>query len=1065
MPVTTRPGVVSFALKTLTSAVACAVLLSPTVQAAGLGKLTVLSSLGQPLQAEIELTAVGGDEAASLAAKLAPADAFRLANIEFNPALMSLRFAVEQRNGRQIIRVTSSQPINEPFVDMLLELSWSSGRLVREYTFLLDPADLRATQPAQVSAPQDLPMLPAGAPTPSQVQAALADARAERASRNAAAAAEKSGARPAPATPVPAPARTPEPLASQAPRMPEPAAAPPVPTVRTTPTPPVAAKAAPKADAKGDYRVKSGDTLSRIAGQLKPADVSLDAMLVALYRANPDAFSGNNMNRLKSGQILALPDAETLRAAGAAGATEARGVVVAHALDFASYRNKLAGQVALSTPAKTTEAGQSATGKISAKVEERATPANESKDQLKLSKAAPAAPVAGKTAVAGVEDKIAKEKQVAEAAARVKELEKNVGDLEKLMAVKSQAALDQKKAEAAASAAAPKVAPPVVAPAVTPDVTPAVTPSVTPVLTPPAEAPVVAEAPKPKPLKKLVLPPPAEPSVMDTVMENISSIGIALAALLAGGLLLARRRKQAPPKAASGLTPVPVEPVHSMFAETGGQSVDTNNSVFNSNFAPSASQLDTNEVDPVAEADVYIAYGRDAQAEEILKEALRTHPERHPVRLKLLEIYAARKDARAFETQAGELYSMTRGDGDEWRQAAALGQSIDPLNPLYAGATPASAPGFGAALAAATAGAAAGAAAVSLAKPEPDAADEDDDGLVVDLNQGSGASKYFGADAAQETALPVPVPATPAAESDNFLDFDLGGLTFEPVSSSSPIAMPGPVPASDVAPQPEPAPAAAAAAAPDFDLAFDLPFDPPAKPATPAAPSPAPAAPVDLDAGMDFGLDLPSEFAPETPSKAAPEVTPAAAEAITLAPLPDPLMDLDLMDFDPPAPTPSSVKAGDRSADDILLDDFFNTPPAAGTLAAKAAEDAAARATIDGATKNGADAAAKAAADDTALPEFDLTGIDLDLLGADAAPASTAAAPAAAAPAPAAGFDGVVDDKQSAIYMEMDTKLDLALAYQEIGDKEGARELIDEVIKGGSDDQVEKAHNMRALLG
>jgi pilus assembly protein FimV len=102
--------------------------------------------------------------------------------------------------------------------------------------------------------------------------------------------------------------------------------------------------------------------------------------------------------------------------------------------------------------------------------------------------------------------------------------------------------------------------------------------------------------------------------------------------------------------------------------------------VFNSNFAPSASQLDTNEVDPVAEADVYIAYGRDAQAEEILKEALRTHPERHAVRLKLLEIYVTRKDARAFETQASELYALTRGQGGEWEQAAAMGKaSIRPI--------------------------------------------------------------------------------------------------------------------------------------------------------------------------------------------------------------------------------------------------------------------------------------------------------------------------------------------------------------------------------------------------
>ena len=111
-----------------------------------------------------------------------------------------------------------------------------------------------------------------------------------------------------------------------------------------------------------------------------------------------------------------------------------------------------------------------------------------------------------------------------------------------------------------------------------------------------------------------------------------------------------------------------------MFGSTGGQSVDTNNSVFNSNFAPSASQLDANEVDPVAEADVYIAYGRDSQAEEILKEALRTQPDRHAVRLKLLEIYFARKDTKQFERLASELYGMTSGAGDEWAQAASYGR-------------------------------------------------------------------------------------------------------------------------------------------------------------------------------------------------------------------------------------------------------------------------------------------------------------------------------------------------------------------------------------------------------
>ncbi|EKU84571.1 hypothetical protein HMPREF9710_00006, partial [Massilia timonae CCUG 45783] len=152
---------VATALKSITAAVASAVFLTSAANAAGLGKLTVLSALGQPLRAEIELTAGAGEDPASMAVKLASPEAFRAANIEFNPALLSLRFAVEERGGRQVIRVSSTQPLNEPFVDMLLELTWNNGRLVREYTFLLDPAELRTTQPAQVAAaPQSRPAAP-----------------------------------------------------------------------------------------------------------------------------------------------------------------------------------------------------------------------------------------------------------------------------------------------------------------------------------------------------------------------------------------------------------------------------------------------------------------------------------------------------------------------------------------------------------------------------------------------------------------------------------------------------------------------------------------------------------------------------------------------------------------------------------------------------------------------------------------------------------------------------------------------------------------------------------------
>ncbi|MDB5728382.1 MAG: LysM peptidoglycan-binding protein, partial [Noviherbaspirillum sp.] len=235
-----------FNLKTLSAAVISALLMT-SAGAAGLGKLTVLSSLGQPLRAEIELTSVSKEEAGALTAKLASSDAFKQANIDFNPALMSLRFTIDQRAGRQFIRITSTQAVNEPFVDMLLELGGPNGRLIREYTFLLDPADLRSTQTAQ-TAPASVPDYSAANST------------------------QAAGARPTPDT-------RPQPAARAA-----------------RPTAPAQSPAS-QADADaGEYRVKNGDSLAKIANRIKPSGVSLDQMLVALYQSNPDAFVGQNMN-------------------------------------------------------------------------------------------------------------------------------------------------------------------------------------------------------------------------------------------------------------------------------------------------------------------------------------------------------------------------------------------------------------------------------------------------------------------------------------------------------------------------------------------------------------------------------------------------------------------------------------------------------------------------------------------------------------------------------------------------------------------------------------------------
>ncbi|WP_257626094.1 FimV/HubP family polar landmark protein [Janthinobacterium sp. NKUCC06_STL] len=826
--------------------------MSPAVSAAELGKITVLSAAGQPLRAEVELSAVKPGEATSLLAKLAPPDAYRQANVEFNPALNALTFAVENRNGKSFIRISSAQPVAEPMVDLLLELSSKSGRQVREYAFVLDTPEARQTRGAQVTAPVE----------PGKAKPAAAE------------------------------------------------------------TAPAQKKAA------GEYKVKAGDTLSRIASELKPSGVSLDMMLVALYRANPDAFKGENMNRMQAGRILAVPGADTVRATGAA---EAKGIVTAHAIDFDAYRNKLAGQVSQSKPAKAAQATQSTAGKIGAtKVQEKPTAVSESQDKLKLSKAEPAAKSAGKSAVASEEDKIAKAKQVDEAAARVKELEKNVSDLEKLMAVKSKAMADKsapapaKPAEAAASALASS---------------PASVPA------PAAEA--LPPVPKAKPVPLVKKPSPLEPTFADKINDHLGAIGIGLAALLAAvaALVIARRRKETPPPA-EAIAPVlepeaPVAPPTTGLAPEDQQS-EASNHLFGTGAAAAgvaaaagASMLDANETDPVAEADVYIAYGRDGQAEDILKEALRIHPERHAARLKLLEIYSARNDVRAFEDQASELYSLTRGQGEEWPQAAALGLALDPTNPLYG--------------------------------------DTEDD-AVVSLSKGVGDDLHgHSMDLPDDLSTPAPAPladlapaepvsSVTARDARDPLDFDLDSLDFEPVSTSDPIVMPGP----DSKP---------------VSAAHDAQYD----------------------ASMDFGLDL------------EPPAGPVNGVGAGLTPLPDPLKDVDLAHFDldePVAPAAAPVASAEPSIDSLF-------------------DDAQTPATLP-----------------EAIPpaqEFDLSGIDLDLNDGKAASVG-------------------VDDPLSAIHMEMDTKLDLAIAYQEIGDKEGARELIDEVIKGGSEEQVKKANTMRALL-
>ncbi|MHB8825330.1 MAG: type IV pilus assembly protein FimV, partial [Thiobacillus sp.] len=532
--------------------------------AAGLGKLSVTSALGQPLAAEIELFAADKAELDSLSASLASDQAFRDARVEFAPVLSSLRFAVAKKpNGKTVLKVSSSRPVNDPFIDMLVELNWASGRLVREYTVLLDPPGMGSVQTV--------------APV------AVAPAR----------------------TAVAAPAAAPQ--ATTAPATPRPST-------------PAAQTAAPDR-----VTVKRGDTLTRIASRVRPEGVSLEQTLLGLYRENDQAFDGN-MNRLKAGKTLNVPSAEKVAAIPQ---QEAVREIRLQADDWRAYRQKLAGAVS-AAPVAPVAADQASSGKITPKVEDRAKPTAEAKqDVLKLSRATPpTTAAAGKADEARAlqeklraqeEDATARENALEESDQRVATLEKQIQDMQKLVE------MQERQAEAPVSAPAPAVS---------------------------APAPVAPVALAASPL---VAPEPAE-NWYDPLLANPMYWGGGLAALGLGGVLWwmmaggGRRRKTGSTTLDDSImTGGDVRPNTVIGAASGG-SVNTGDTSFLTDFSQvGLGTIDTHDVDPIAEAEVYMAYGRDAQAEEILKEAISNNPDRHEIRVKLLEIYAAQRNTVTFE--------------------------------------------------------------------------------------------------------------------------------------------------------------------------------------------------------------------------------------------------------------------------------------------------------------------------------------------------------------------------------------------------------------------------------
>ncbi|MDO3507392.1 type IV pilus assembly protein FimV [Ralstonia pseudosolanacearum] len=574
-------------------AVAILLLVQPTAHAAGFGALRVRSNLGQPLQAEIELINVTEEEGQHLAARLASPDAYQRAGLTYNPIVSTLRTSlVHQPDGSYVVRVRSAQPIGEPIVDILVDLGWGAGRLSRAYTFLLDPASsgsaIQNATPIQVPqamTPKVSEPAPAPAATPRVRIAALAPQHAARPARQTA------RPRPAPATTDAAPGRT--------------------------------------------YTVRPGDSLYDIASNAAPGQdaASRNQMVLALYRSNPDAFIGGNINRLRVGSVLNMPPAGNTLVL-----TMSDGI------------------------------GQTAGSAGSGSDADRSRPAP-----------AAAAPVADDRALKAMESRVA-------------ELEKSLAEMQHQLALKN-AELARAAASAppmpAASAPAPQAetqssapaaqAQALAAPAAPIETAASASPPVT-------EASTPAAAPEQAPVAAVAQPRAPKASWLSSL--PVVSLALGLVALL-GGWVVYRRLQQTPVRTHGFQNSLlsrentVIADANSLFGPAGAQNINTSqHSVFGTDFRVGSGN-ENNDVDPIAEADVYIAYGRDVQAEEILRETLEQHPERQAIRLKLMEIFANRQDAQGFQGIAEDMLARVGAASAEWAEAAALGRTFDPDNPLY----------------------------------------------------------------------------------------------------------------------------------------------------------------------------------------------------------------------------------------------------------------------------------------------------------------------------------------------------------------------------------------------
>ncbi len=698
--------------------------------ALGLGDIDLNSYLNQPLEAEIPLRAVNQDELDSLHVGLASRADFARAGIDYQNSLRQLNFQVVRSGDQPVIKVTSNGDFREPYINFLLEVNWNSGRIMREYTMLVDPPVIAGQGGAAVSAPRVL----------SQAQASQPQAQAAQQPQRRSVASQPRGL-------------------------------------------PVASRSG---DTYGP--TQRADTLWTIASDVRPDEsVSVEQTMMALQRVNPDAFIDDNVNQLKAGYVLKVPDRQQIE-------------TMTQAQARAEFRRQTQVWRTGTKPAMAADASGSAPqngaapkGRLQLLAPGEAEgSADQAANQQTSSEAASGGEAVG--GVAGGSSEGTSE-QSAQLRAQVEQLQQQVQDMERLAQLKDdQLAALQAQLQALRNKSGAETTPEA-APAPSAETAQQQAPEQAGQTAPAPEEPATAEAdasvpegqsaaesnpagaasqidaeapasnrfgpvveaqraapdqaqnpyavegyqpvdlsalpnapvaqpfhdaaPVSEPAKPVASAPQAagEPSVMDQITawwqksvslfrDNPLYLGVAIAVfvvLLLALLATRQRRRAAAGFGESILQPAPTrETDRSMAAAaaTGAvaaaASAETESkeseaepeSSYLSDFSisgiDSAIESEVSEADPLTEADVFLAYGRYQPAENMIREAIDNEPERLDLKIKLLEVYYAARNGEAFEREAQTVHGLVEDHSDPaWQKVMEMGRDLRPDSPLF----------------------------------------------------------------------------------------------------------------------------------------------------------------------------------------------------------------------------------------------------------------------------------------------------------------------------------------------------------------------------------------------